>query len=178
MAKDKEIYKQNERLDELEAVMLSDNYPIIDLPLRHFFSKGLYGREIFMPKEVNGITGIVVMSEIHKTQHQFSISKGKVAVSIDGKDWVELEAPYHGVTEAGTRRILFIIEDCIWTTYHPLGYIKGEENNWSDEDKARLGEKIVKKITVSHVNSVNGLVTSDEYKKALHYLGHSKGRLL
>ena len=91
----------------------------------------MYIREIFMP------AGSLVTSKIHKTEHPFTVSKGKVAVSIDGKDWEEFEAPYTGVTKPGTRRILYIIEDCIWTTYHV--------NQSDSQDLEEIEERLIEK---------------------------------
>lgn len=105
------IRENDDRVDELELFMV-ENYDTIDCPLTHRFTNGMYIREIFMP------AGSLVTSKIHKTEHPYTISKGKVAVSIDGKDWEELSAPYTGITKPGTRRILYILEDCVWTTYH------------------------------------------------------------
>jgi hypothetical protein len=111
MSEDIIIRENDDRVDELEAFM-ADNYQMIECPLVHRFTPGMYIREIFMP------AGSLITSKIHKTEHPFTVSKGKVAVSIDGQDWEEFEAPYTGITKPGTRRILYIIEDCIWTTYH------------------------------------------------------------
>jgi hypothetical protein len=30
-----------------------------------------------------------------------------------------IEAPFTGITKPGTRRVLLIVEDTIWTTFHP-----------------------------------------------------------
>ena len=89
-----------------------EHLPQVDMPLQHRFTPGLYTREIFMPK------GTLVISKIHKTEHQYIISKGVVSVWIEGVGTKKLQAPYHGITKPGTRRILFIHEDCIWTTFH------------------------------------------------------------
>ncbi len=86
--------------------------PQIDLPLVHRFTPGLYCREIFMPK------GSVVISRVHKFEHPFVVSKGKVSVWCENDGWIFIEAPFTGVTKPGTRRILFVSEDCIWTTFH------------------------------------------------------------
>lgn len=99
------------RIDELEAVMAA-NYPAVDCPLTHVFTEGLYAREIFLP------AGSLATSKIHKTEHPFIVSKGKILVSIDKGDWVQLEAPYMGVTKPGTRRVVYAIEDTVWTTFH------------------------------------------------------------
>ena len=124
------IRENDERVDELE-IFMAENYQIIDCPLVHRFTPGMYIREIFMP------AGSLITSKIHKTEHPFTISKGKVAVSIDGKDWEEFEAPYTGITKPGTRRILYILEDCIWTTYHV--------NADNCEDLEKLEDKLIEK---------------------------------
>jgi len=90
--------------------MMSLGEPVA-LPLRHIFTDGLYAREITMPK------GAMLSSLIHKTQHPYVISKGKVKV-FDGDKTIILEAPYLGVTEPNTRRALLILEETIWTTFH------------------------------------------------------------
>lgn len=106
------LVRQNDGIiNELEAAML-ENLPQVECPLVHRFTEGMYIREIFMPQ------GTLITSRIHLTNHPFTISKGRVKVSIDGGEWVEYEAPYTGITKSGTRRILFIEEDCVWSTYH------------------------------------------------------------
>jgi hypothetical protein len=101
----------DERFDELEAAIVH-NLEQIDCPLLHLFTDGMYIREIIMPK------GALVTSKIHKTEHPYVVSKGKLAVRIDDGSWVEIEAPYTGITKAGTRRVAYILEDCTWTTFH------------------------------------------------------------
>ena len=83
-----------------------------DMPMRHLFAPGLYAREIFMP------AGMVVTTKIHLTEHFFIVSKGAARVFHEGEGWVRIEAPYFGRTECGTRRVLLIEEDMIWTTFH------------------------------------------------------------
>lgn len=99
------------RMDELEALL--SQLPPVDCPTVHRFTPGLYSREIFMP------AGTLVTSKIHKTEHQFIISRGRVRVRniVDG-EWIELAAPYHGITPAGTRRVLQVLDDTVWTTLH------------------------------------------------------------
>jgi hypothetical protein len=99
------------RIDELEAAMVA-NFEQVNCPVTHLFTEGMYTREIFMPK------GSLVTSKIHKTEHPFVLSKGKLLVSIDKGEWVEMEAPYTGITKAGTRRVAYILEDTVWTTFH------------------------------------------------------------
>jgi hypothetical protein len=118
-----------EKIDELEVVM-ANNFPIVNCPLTHRFTDGLYVREIFMP------AGTLITSKIHKTQHQYFILKGAVSVWIDEGEEVYLEAPYIGITEPGTRRVLYIWEDCIWATSHP-----NPDNETVEEIEERIIEK-------------------------------------
>lgn len=124
-----EKIKTNGTLDELESAML-ENFPIINCPLVHRFTEGLYVREIFMP------AGSLITSKIHKTQHQFFILKGAVSVWTNEGEEVYLEAPYIGITEPGTRRLLYIWEDCIWATSHP-----NPDNETIEEIEERIIEK-------------------------------------
>lgn len=101
----------NQRIDELELAMA--DFPVQECPLKHIFLPGMYVREISMP------AGTLVTSKIHKTEHPFIISKGVAYVKINDEEWECLEAPYTGITKPGTRRVLYIEEDTIWTTFHP-----------------------------------------------------------
>ena len=115
-------------IDELEAVML-DSFPIVNCPVRNYFTEGNYVREITMPK------GALITSKIHKTQHTFFILKGKAIVWIDGVETI-VKAPYIGITEPGTRRVLYILEKCVWATSHP---------NPDNETVAQIEERIIEK---------------------------------
>lgn len=97
-------------LDEVEEI--HGALPQVDCPVRHAFTPGLYIREITMP------AGTVVTSAIHKTRHPFIISKGRVRVVSETEGAVEYEAPHRGITEPGTRRLLLVIEETVWTTFH------------------------------------------------------------
>lgn len=100
-----------EELDRLEADMEKSEHKV-DLTVRHLFTPGLYIREIFMP------AGTRLISKIHKTEHPYVISKGKVGVWTEEDGVVTIEAPHTGITKPGTRRLLYIYEDTIWSTFH------------------------------------------------------------
>lgn len=106
-----EIEKSNkERLDELELKMRE--YDQVECPLIHRFLPGVYLREIFMPADS------LIVSKIHKTTHAFIVSMGTVYVKVNDNEWEKIEAPYQGTTLPGTRRILYVQENCVWTTIH------------------------------------------------------------
>lgn len=93
-------------------------------PLNHIFTKGLYTREISMP------AGALVVSRIHMYEHPFVILRGRVSV-FDGETSTVLEAPFRGITKAGTKRILYCHEPTVWVTFHPTNKTTLEELNRS-----------------------------------------------
>ena len=98
---------------ELEKKMFKMPNAIIGdgFPLKHTFVDGAYVREITMPK------GALIISKIHKITHPYFILKGDVSVLTE-EGIFRLKAPYSGVTKAGTKRVLYIHEDTVWTTIH------------------------------------------------------------
>lgn len=101
------------RINWLEQAIADSGVETLDLPLSHKFTTNLYSREIFLPADA------LVTSKIHKTQHQFVLLQGKASVWTNDGDEVVISAPYVGVTEAGTRRVVYAHEDCRWITFHP-----------------------------------------------------------
>lgn len=80
-------------------------------PLTHSYGDGCYIRQIFMPK------GTLITSKIHKVTHPYFVMTGSASVATE--DGVEtIQAPYQGITQAGTKRALYIHEDMIWITVH------------------------------------------------------------
>jgi len=126
----KEISKTvtEKSIDELERVML-DNFDVVECPVKHYFTEGNYVRETTMP------VGALITSRIHKTQHTFFVMKGKANVWIDGVKQL-IEAPYIGITEPNTRRVLEILEECTWATSHP---------NPKNENLEQIEERIMEK---------------------------------
>ena len=93
-------------------------------PLRHTFADGMYIREITMPANT------FVSSKIHKTNHPYFVLKGSVDV-VTEEGVVNIQAPYWGITKAGTKRTLHVLEETVWCTVHAteetdLELIEGE----------------------------------------------------
>jgi hypothetical protein len=126
----KEIAKMSlsSSIDELEATML-DNFPIANCETIHRFTDGMYVRETTMP------TGSLITSKIHKTQHTYFVMKGKAIVWIDGVEHL-IEAPFIGITEPNTRRVLYILDECSWATSHP---------NPDNENLEQIEDRIIEK---------------------------------
>lgn len=123
----------NELVDHLEKKMV-DNLPLMELPLAHRVTPGLYTREMFAPK------GVLLTSKVHNTDHQFIVSQGVILILDEyNKKWVECKAPYHGITKKGTRRIGFVVEDVLWTTMHATSLVEDKHYN-QDEFINLLGD--------------------------------------
>ena len=91
---------RNDRLD-----------PDKDCPVKHIFAPGAYAREIFLPQ------GSFVIGKIHKHAHLNFITQGRVRVMTESGP-VEMAAPYTFVSEVATKRMVYAVEDTIWTTVH------------------------------------------------------------
>lgn len=85
--------------------------PAVECPVKHYFSKGVYARELFIPK------GTVLTGEIHKHENLNIMSKGDLSVlTEDGV--IRVQAPFTIVSPPGTKRAAYAHEDTIWTTIH------------------------------------------------------------
>lgn len=102
--------------EEIQTLILDleeqlKNAPQVEIPQKHYFSKGVYGREITFPK------GILIVGKIHKFPAMNVLSKGEVTViSIDGP--MRIKAPYTFVSSPGAKRVIYAHEDSVWTNFH------------------------------------------------------------
>lgn len=97
------------KLSQLESEM--KKLPQLEIKVTHHFSKGVYAREIFVPK------GSVFVGKIHKHQNLNIMSSGRGSIiSIDGA--MLIRAPYTIVSSPGVKRAYYAHEDTVWTTIH------------------------------------------------------------
>lgn len=97
--------RMNECISELKKL------PQQECPVRHYFSDGVYVREIFMPK------GSCIVGAIHKTKHLNIVQQGRCLVSYDN-EIIEIKAPYTFESKGGKAKVLVILEDTTWSTVH------------------------------------------------------------
>jgi len=100
----------NDVVNQIEAALVKGE--AVECPVRHVFTPGLYCREVLIP------AGAIVTSKIHKTQHPFVMSQGSLSIIKEDGGLEFVSAPFIGITESGTRRVAYAIEDTIWTTFH------------------------------------------------------------
>lgn len=109
-----QIAKDCVKINDLEKFMaLECGDQIIDMPVKHGFTPGLYTREIFMP------AGTLTTSKIHKTEHPYIVIQGHMLVYMADGTVQEIKAPYRGITKPGARRVIYVVTDSVWITFHP-----------------------------------------------------------
>jgi quercetin dioxygenase-like cupin family protein len=80
-------------------------------PVDHVFADGVYARCMNIPK------GTMLTGKIHKTQHLNIVAKGRILVATeDGTK--EISAPCIFVSEPGTKRAGYALEDTVWINIH------------------------------------------------------------
>ena len=97
-------------------------------PLKHTFVPGAYIREIFMPK------GSMITSKIHKIKHPYFVMSGSCLVMTEKGIFI-ITAPYQGITEPSTKRLLYMYEDTVWITVHAT----------NETDLEKIEEQIIAK---------------------------------
>lgn len=122
------VAKFEERLSKVPGAKVGHEMDGELCPLKHAFCDGMYVREIFMPK------GLVITSKIHKVKHPYFVMKGKCRVLTE-KGILNIEAPFHGITEVGTKRVIQVLEDCVWITCHVT----------NETDLGKIEEQIIAK---------------------------------
>src|SRR5690242_14347777 len=101
------IPPMRERIFALEAEM--KKLPQLDIPVKHYFSHGIYAREITVP------AGALITGVIHKQPQVNILSYGAMVVTI-GEDVKEVQASHTVVSPPGVKRAALAITDCVWTT--------------------------------------------------------------
>jgi hypothetical protein len=105
-----------EKPDFIEKVEFNENGNKVLHPswvkYKHRFTKDLYIREMYCPKDR------ICFSVIHKKSNPLFLLSGKLAIS--SEDGVkELIGPTYVLTEPGTKRVILVLEDIKVVTVHP-----------------------------------------------------------
>ena len=80
-------------------------------PVKESFADGCYIREVFNPAKE------LIITKIHKKQHPFFLLSGEMSILTE--DGIKhLKAPYHGITEPGTKIVIYTHTDCVFVTVH------------------------------------------------------------
>ena len=89
-------------------------------PTKHSFADGQYIREIFYP------AGLFIVTKIHNKTHPFFLMQGEMTIfSENGLE--RISAPYHGITQAGTKRAIYTHTECVFVTVHATDKLNIED---------------------------------------------------
>lgn len=85
-------------------------YPQTEYALNHYFSHGVYARELILPKNT------VLTGRVHKYANMNVLMSGDMTVTTD-TGMERIQGPRLIVSAAGTMRAAFCHEDCVWITF-------------------------------------------------------------
>lgn len=98
-------------INEIENQAVTHGAPI-EIPGEHYFSKGVYGREMKMP------AGALVVGHIHKHAQLNILSEGEAWVLSQDHGLKKVKAPYTFVGTPGAKRVILALTPLTWTTIH------------------------------------------------------------
>jgi len=117
-----------ERREAIRALEIENlKLPQVDIPMEHHYVNRMYWRERPVKK------GWVITTKIHKEAGITVILKGQL-VFITEEGWTRVTAPAMFETHPGTKRVIFVEEDAIFSTIHP----NFEDSRDPDELEARI----------------------------------------
>lgn len=96
-----------DRIFAFEDEVMRKHEPV-EVPIRHYFSDGVYAREMVVPK------GVLLTGKIHKYTQLNMLLSGDVSVLLDD-GWVRVRAPYTTVQAPGAKRMFYAHEVSVWT---------------------------------------------------------------
>lgn len=95
------------KLERLDAVLAT--LPQTEMPVAHYFSRGVYARELFIP------AGTVLTGRIHKHSQINILLYGEISVLTES-GIVRLKAPCVFESPAGAKRAGYAHSDTAWLT--------------------------------------------------------------
>jgi len=98
------------QITNIEGTLVGEELHKVN-PVKHSFADGCYIREIFNP------AGLLLVTKIHKKKHPFFLMKGKMSILTE-EGIKHIEAPHHGITNPGTKRVIYTHTDCVFITVH------------------------------------------------------------
>lgn len=135
-----ELAKRNKNAEDLQTIIIENNHlegfhgdgisiaEIPNVPVTHEFVDGVYIRKMTMPK------GELVVGAIHNHLHIWFLMKGRVLISDSGEE-IEHVAPCYTISEPGSKRLIYAVEDSIFVNIH--------KNPSNTKDMNELQEEIV-----------------------------------
>jgi len=96
-------------VEELQRAVSA--FPQVEFDTQHYFADGMYCR--VLPRAA----GTLIVGKVHKKEHFYMVVKGSILIISEGKR-IELSAPSIVVSQPGTKRAVFALEDSVCLTVH------------------------------------------------------------
>src|ERR1700748_1930187 len=127
--------KKWDAVDQIEGFI--STLPEVTGDVQQRATPGLYSRELSIP------AGTLFTSVVHRTIHQFVVSKGAATVYNTLTDEsVLFEAGDCGITLPGTRRVFYVHEDLKWILFYPTDKITADFYNLTKIEQERIFDEI------------------------------------
>jgi len=135
-------YDKHKKLNQAQVKgLLSGELKKDNTVVTNFFARGLYARQLFMPK------GTIVTGSIHRYEGITIMLSGDVEV-YDGDKVERINTPFIKVSPPGTQRSFYALEDTIWVCIHPT----------NSKDVDEIKEEFI-------TDNVNDIVMLEEIKR-------------
>ena len=82
-----------------------------DYLLDNVIAGGVLARTVLMPK------GDIIVGEKHKEETINILIRGELKVWVNG-EVIHIKAPYMVKSKANTRKVFYVLEEAVWTTFH------------------------------------------------------------
>lgn len=128
--------------------------PQIELPTFHAFADGMYARIVKRP------AGTVIVGKVHKREHFYIVTKGRVKVWPDEQIY---EAGAVVVSQPGTKRAVYALEDSICMTVHRT----------DKRDLDEIERELIEEDESALLDSGNTLKDRDDYERILVETGYT-----
>jgi hypothetical protein len=116
--------------------------PQIELHVVHHFSKGLYARELHIPK------GTILVGKTHRFENLNIISKGEISVYTD-EGIKRITAPFAIVSPPGVKRVGYAHEDTVWTSIHATN-----ETDVDEIEKEVIADDVIDQSIEEQINNL------------------------
>lgn len=82
-----------------------------DYLVDNVIADGVLARTVVLPK------GDIVVGEKHREENINILIKGELKAWVNG-EVIHIKAPYMVKSKANTRKVVYVIEDAVWTSFH------------------------------------------------------------
>jgi len=100
------------KMEQLEAAILQETGEPVEFKYNHYFTPGVYTREMLIP------AGTLVTGQIHRESSINIILKGHVKVVTDEGEY-DIHGPHTFISGPGVKKALYCVTDVIWSASYP-----------------------------------------------------------